>query len=119
MRTLLIASVAVVASFVSAAAQPSQKPMPAPMPPSIPAPQDRPYPGTIHLDVDATDITRAIFRVHENIPVQGGPIVLLFPKWLPGNHGPSGPIDKFAGLVIRAAGKKLAWKRDTVDIYAF
>jgi predicted metalloprotease with PDZ domain len=93
--------------------------MPAPMPRAIPTPLDRPYPGTLHLGVDATDITRAIFRVHETIPAQGGPVALLFPKWLPGNHGPTGPIDKFAGLVIRAGGTKLAWTRDAVDVYAF
>jgi hypothetical protein len=47
------------------------------------------------------------------------PMVLLFPKWLPGNHGPSGPIDKLAGLVIRAGAAKIAWTRDVVDVYAF
>jgi predicted metalloprotease with PDZ domain len=92
---------------------------PAPQPPAIPAPRDRPYPGTIRLAVDATDTTRAVFRVHESIPVQSGSMVLLFPKWLPGNHGPSGPIDKLAGLAIRAGSAKLAWTRDTIDAYAF
>jgi predicted metalloprotease with PDZ domain len=119
MRTLLIASTAVLLPLVSASAQTATKPMPASMTAVIPAPQDRPYPGTIHLIVDATDITRGIFRVHETIPAQGGPMVLLFSKWLPGNHGPTGPIDKFAGLVIRAGGTKLAWTRDTIDVYAF
>ena len=119
MKSLLIASAAVLVTLVCAWGQSAPKPVPAPLPPPIPAPQDRPYPGTIRLDVDATDTTHAIFRVHEDIPVQGGAIVLLFPKWLPGNHGPSGPIDKFAGLVIRAGGKKLSWTRDTVDVYAF
>ena len=98
----------------------SDGPSPFPMPASIPAPQDKPYPGTIKLSVDATDTTRAIFRVHETIPVaQSGLLTLLYPKWLPGNHGPSGPIDKFAGLEIRAGGTRLVWKRDTVDVYAF
>jgi predicted metalloprotease with PDZ domain len=82
-------------------------------------PQDRPYAGTIRLAVDATDTVHAIFRVHETIPAKPGPLVLLFPKWIPGNHGPTGPIDKFAGLTIRAAGKPLVWRRDTVDVYAF
>jgi predicted metalloprotease with PDZ domain len=94
-------------------------PSPAPLPPPIPAPLDKPYPGTLHLAVDATDIARGIFRVHETIPVKPGETVLLFPKWLPGNHGPSGPIDKFAGLVIHAGSTKLAWTRDTVDVFAF
>ncbi|MGH9808583.1 MAG: peptidase M61, partial [Terriglobia bacterium] len=45
--------------------------------------------------------------------------VLLYPQWLPGNHGPSGPIDKLAGLTIRAGATKLAWSRDPVNVYAF
>ena len=118
MRSLLLAFAAFVA-FGSAAAQQTAGPSPSPLPPSIPAPQDRPYSGTIHLSVDATDITHGIFRVHETIPARSGPLVLLFPKWLPGNHGPSGPIDKFAGLVIHAGKTRLAWTRDTVDVYAF
>jgi predicted metalloprotease with PDZ domain len=105
--------------FSTAAAQTSG-PSPFPMPPGIPAPADKPYPGTIKLSVDATDTQRAIFRIHETIPVaQSGLVTLLYPKWLPGNHGPSGPIDKFAGLVIRAGTTRLPWKRDTVDVYAF
>ncbi|HEY6577902.1 MAG TPA: hypothetical protein VIY09_01140, partial [Rhizomicrobium sp.] len=115
MKSLLIA----LAALASAQAQPMAGPRPSPMPPAIPAPQDRPYPGTIRLAVDATDTTRAIFRVDETIPITSGPLVLLFPKWIPGNHGPTGPIDKFAGLVIRAGSAKLAWTRDTVDVYAF
>jgi predicted metalloprotease with PDZ domain len=90
------------------------------MPAPTPAPVDKPYPGTIRLAVDATDTTRAIFRIHESIPVaQAGPMVLLFPRWLPGNHGPTGPIDKFAGLTIHAGSAKIAWIRDPVDVYAF
>jgi predicted metalloprotease with PDZ domain len=41
------------------------------------------------------------------------------PKWLPGNHSPRGPIDKLAGLVIKAGGKTLTWLRDPVDVFAF
>jgi predicted metalloprotease with PDZ domain len=46
-------------------------------------------------------------------------MTLLFPKWLPGNHAPRGEIEKLAGLVIKAAGKTLVWKRDPIDVYAF
>jgi predicted metalloprotease with PDZ domain len=118
MRSLLSASV-LIATLVSAAAQQATGPSPASLPAPVVAPQDKPYPGTVRLSVDATDLAHAIFRVHEIIPAKAGPLVLLFPKWLPGNHGPSGPIDKFAGLVIRAGGRQLAWTRDTVDVYAF
>jgi hypothetical protein len=89
------------------------------MPPDIPTPQDIAYPGTIKLSVDATDVTRGIFRVHEIIPVRAGPLTLLYPKWLPGNHAPNGTLDKFAGLVIRAGGKVIPWTRDVVDVFAF
>jgi predicted metalloprotease with PDZ domain len=87
----------------------------------VPAPQDTPYaPGAIVLEVDATDTAQRIFRVKQTIPVAPGPLTLLYPQWLPGNHGPRGPIDKLAGLVISAGnGQKLAWKRDPADVYAF
>jgi predicted metalloprotease with PDZ domain len=120
LKSLFIASAAFIAALSAASAQQPAGPNPYPMPPPIPAPVDKPYPGTIRLAVDATDTMRAIFRVHETIPVaHAGPTVLLFPKWLPGNHGPSGQIDKFAGLTIHAGAAKIAWTRDTVDVYAF
>jgi predicted metalloprotease with PDZ domain len=46
-------------------------------------------------------------------------MALLFPKWLPGKHGPRGEIEKVAGLEISAGGKLLTWKRDPLDMYAF
>jgi len=86
----------------------------------MPAPVDRPYPGVIHLSVDATDIAHRIFRVRESIPVvDGRPLILLFPQWLPGNHRPSGRVDFLAGLTIRADGKRVEWTRDTVEVYGF
>ncbi len=95
-------------------------PMATPVVDTIPAARDVDFPGTIMLDVDATDTQQGIFRVKETIPVQdAGPMVLLFPKWLPGNHSPSGQIDKLAGLRITANGKPVAWTRDPVDVYAF
>jgi predicted metalloprotease with PDZ domain len=96
------------------------QPQPSPMPPPIAQPQDVPYPGVLKLSVDATDLPHAIMAVHETIPVAGpGPITLLYPRWLPGNHSPSGPIDKLAGLIVSAGGKRLEWTRDPVDVYAF
>jgi predicted metalloprotease with PDZ domain len=87
---------------------------------TIPAAKDVPYPGTIVLTVDASDVTRAIFRVHEHVPVaHAGDFVLLYPKWLPGNHSPSGQINKVAGFRATAGGRELHWVRDTLDVYAF
>ena len=95
-------------------------PQPLPFADTIPVARDVDFPGTITLDVDATDTQQGIFRVKETIPVQdAGHMVLLFPKWLPGNHSPSGQIDKLAGLRIRANGKPVPWTRDPVDVYAF
>ncbi|HKV98076.1 MAG TPA: peptidase M61 [Gammaproteobacteria bacterium] len=85
----------------------------------IPAPLDTPYPGTLQLSVDATDVAQGIFRATETIPVKPGELILLYPKWIPGNHEPSGPIDKFAGLTVTANGQALAWTRHQYDVYAF
>jgi predicted metalloprotease with PDZ domain len=87
---------------------------------TIPAARDVTYPGTIRLNVEATDLARGIVKVRETIPVAGpGRLVLLAPKWLPGNHAPRGPIEKLADLQIFANGQKLTWMRDPVDVYAF
>ena len=86
----------------------------------IPAPQDTPYaPGTIKVEVDATNLAQRIFRVKETIPVQPGELTLLYPEWIPGGHSPRGAIDKVAGITFSANGQELAWKRDTLDVHAF
>lgn len=85
----------------------------------LPPPQDTPYPGTIKLHVDATNTAQRIFAVRETIPVSPGPLTLLYPEWLPANHAPRGPIDKLGGLIIRANGQRLEWRRDPVEVYAF
>jgi predicted metalloprotease with PDZ domain len=95
-------------------------PMATAMPSPIAAPRDVPFPGTIRLQVDATDISHRIFQVRETIPVEGGhPVTLLFPKWTTGDHTPNGPLDKLSGIIITAHGQKLRWVRDTVEVYAF
>ena len=53
------------------------------------------------------------------IPVQAGPLTLLYPQWLPGNHAPRGELDKLAGLTFQAGGRVLPWTRDPADVYAF
>jgi predicted metalloprotease with PDZ domain len=83
-------------------------------------PRDVPYPGRIALDVDATDVERGIFRVRETIPVaRAGRLTLLFPTWVPGNHAPTARVERLAGLVVRAGGRRLDWARDPVDMHAF
>jgi predicted metalloprotease with PDZ domain len=73
--------------------------------------------GPIILHVDLTDAPRHILHAHEQIPVAAGALELQYPKWIPGNHRPTGPIDNFAGLFIRANGKDIPWRRDEVDMY--
>lgn len=80
---------------------------------------DADWPGTITLEVDASDVSRRIQRVHERIPVRPGPLTLWYPQWIPGNHAPTGPINQLAGLTISGNGARIAWRRDAVDMYAF
>jgi predicted metalloprotease with PDZ domain len=82
-------------------------------------PQDRPYFKPLALEVDATDTDRRIFKVREIIPVQAGKLTLLFPRFLPGQHGPNGAVQRLAGLQIRAGNLEIPWVRDTVDTHAF
>jgi len=121
MRLSLFAAVGVAAVCCAGApASAEDQPQPAAPTPAVAPPRDVAYPGVIKLAVDATDLPHAIFAVHETVPVSGpGPITLLYPKWLPGNHSPSGPIEKLGGLVITANGQKVEWRRDPVDVYAF
>jgi predicted metalloprotease with PDZ domain len=98
----------------------ADQPQPLPYPPAIPAPVDTSWPGTIKLAVDITDLARHIVNVREIIPVQKpGDLVLLYPEWVPGDHGPTGPLNDLAGLVITAGNQPLDWVRDTVNVHAF
>src|ERR1700722_20508006 len=119
LTSILLPWCALVLSASCALAQ-SPGPQPLPMPAPIAAPRDAPYPAAIRLNVDATDVDRRIFRVRETIPVRAGePLVLLYPQWLPGNHSPSGRVDKLVGLMIPANGARVEWIRDPVDVFAF
>lgn len=96
------------------------QPSPVPLPPAVQAPPDRPFPGTIRIQVDATDVRHRILSINESIPTYGGePITLLFPQWTPGDHTANGPLEKLAGLVITSDGESLRWTRDSVSAYAF
>ena len=73
----------------------------------------------IHVEVDASDAARNIFHVKETIAAKSGRLTLVYPKWIPGNHRPSGPIANLTGLHFLAAEKPIPWDRDPVDMYAF
>ncbi len=77
--------------------------------------------GPIRIHVDESEVTRKLLHATLEIPVAPGPLTLLYPKWIPGEHGPTGPIDQLAGLVITSSASTapLAWQRDSVDMFAF
>ncbi len=119
LRRASLAACAVLACGYIVLAQ-SAGPQPVPMPPPIAAPMDVAYPGTIQVHVDATDIERHIYSIHETIPVRGGqPVVLLYPQWWPGHHSPVGRADLMAGLILQAGGKRVDWVRDPVEVFAY
>src|ERR1051325_3245474 len=71
------------------------------------------------VSVDATEAARKIFHAHLVIPAKPGQMTLFYPKWIPGEHGPTGPIANLAGLKFAAGGKQIGWKRDSVEMNAF
>jgi predicted metalloprotease with PDZ domain len=73
----------------------------------------------ITLTVDASEINQHRIETRMVIPAQPGPMTLLYPKWLPGTHGPGGPIGRLGGLKISAGGKPVAWQRDPLEMFAF
>jgi predicted metalloprotease with PDZ domain len=75
--------------------------------------------NAVRLRVDATDAPRRIFHVRMTLTAKPGPMTLLYPKWIPGEHGPTGPIENLVGLEIKSGGQNLRWRRDDVNLYAF
>jgi predicted metalloprotease with PDZ domain len=115
-----------VSAAAPAIAQTSQAATPLPAPtslphalPPIPAPQDRDYPGVIGIRVDLTDLDHKVIRARETIPVSAGHLVLQYPKFIPGNHADTGPIQLVSGVTVTGNGRRIEWVRDTVDPHAF
>lgn len=119
----VLAAIPLATPIAHAQVQPAgnTRPMAVPIVRSVPDPQDVPYPGTITLDIDASDLATGAFRVVETIPVAAGTtrLTLLYPQWLPGNHGPRGPLPQLADVRFFAGDTLLTWTRDPVDVYAF
>ena len=107
-RTLVLLTAAVFAGTASAQS-----------PPVHPSAEDRPYEGTISLQVDATDIDHKVLQVRESLPVKAGRLTLLYPRWMPGEHGPTNEVKRIAGLKVSAGGRPLAWQRDPSDVHVF
>jgi predicted metalloprotease with PDZ domain len=100
------------AIVVCAAAIPVRARKPAKTAPKSAAP-------TIALAVDASEAPRKIFHAQMTIPVTPGTLTLYYPKWIPGEHGPTGPIQDLAGLKFTAKGQILKWRRDLLDGWTF
>jgi predicted metalloprotease with PDZ domain len=82
------------------------------------APSARASQPPISLSVDATEAPRRILHAKLRIPAPPGTLTLLYPKWIPGEHGPTGPIQNVAGITITAGGRVLQWSRDGEELYA-
>jgi len=74
---------------------------------------------TIRLSVDATDAPRKRLHAHLTIPAHAGPMTLEYPEWIPGEHGPTGPVVNLTGLNFTVGGTTLRWTRDAVHMTAF
>src|SRR3954447_7631289 len=75
--------------------------------------------GPIRLRVDASEVTRRVVHVQLTLPAKAGPMTLLYPEWIPGEHGPTGPILQMVGLRVQGGGRAIPWKRDAVNMFAF
>src|SRR5579859_2007244 len=73
----------------------------------------------ITVAVDATEAPRRLFHAKLSIPVAPGDLTLLYPKWIPGEHAPDGPIVDLAGLHFSANGQVVTWRRDVVEPFIF
>jgi len=72
----------------------------------------------LRVRVDAREVARKRVHTDLTLAVHEGPLTLVFPKWIPGEHGPTGPLESIIGLTIRANGAPLPWRRDPRDMYA-
>lgn len=75
--------------------------------------------NNIKLTLDATDAAKNILHVKETMPAPAGNFALFYPKWIPGEHAPTGTINDMVNLFITADGKPLEWQRDDVEMFAF
>src|SRR6476661_6810114 len=71
------------------------------------------------LEVDATDAPMKILHATLSMPSRAGDLTLFYPKWIPGEHMPSGPIANLTGLHVFADGREIGWRRDLVEVNAF
>src|SRR5689334_22423668 len=73
----------------------------------------------ITLSVDASDAARRIFHVRESLQAPAGTLTLVYPKWIPGEHGPTGPITDLVGLKVSSGGQPIEWRRVKTEMWSF
>jgi predicted metalloprotease with PDZ domain len=73
----------------------------------------------IQITADLSDAPRKLFHAEIDLPVTAGPLTLTTPKWIPGDHRPTGPVDEITGVAFTANGQPIPWRRDDVDLYQF
>ena len=78
----------------------------------------RVYPSMMNLDVDLSDAARKIFKIRQSLKVEPGRVTLRYPKWIPGEHSPSGTLDGLTGIRLQGGGQRLTWRRDAVDMFS-
>ena len=71
------------------------------------------------LVVDAREVSRNIVHMRLDVPITGGPVRMVFPKWVPGQHAPANPVVDLVVLRGEAGGTRVTWERDPVDLFAF
>ena len=74
---------------------------------------------TARVDVDLREAPRRLIHARLTLPAQPGPLTLVYPKWIPGEHGPTGPIRDLVNLRFTAGGRTVTWRRDEEDMFAF
>src|SRR6478752_4060192 len=104
MRRHLLAAAAVLCAMASPYAQ---------------APGPSRVTGTIALALDVRETPRKLLHARETLTVTPGALTLVYPKWIPGEHAPDGPIDDLVALTFTSGGKSIPWRRDPVDLFAF
>ncbi|WP_241233488.1 M61 family metallopeptidase [Altericroceibacterium xinjiangense] len=120
---LALSASALLAAPAAAQMQPATNsaPQAVPIVTTVPDARDVRYPGTIRLDIDATDTLRGLYKVTQVVPVPSGAreLVLQLPEWLPGNHAPRGPINLLANIGFEVDGQPVQWTRDPLEVHAF
>ena len=73
----------------------------------------------IQIVADLSEAPRKLYHAEIDLPVTEGPLTLITPEWIPGNHRPTGPAEDLTGVVFSIDGKAIPWRRDDENLYEF